>query len=192
VRTIYLASRSPRRRQLLELAGILYEVLDIDIDETPLAGEGPLAYAERVAQDKAAGGWALVLAQARVPRPVLAADTTVAVDGRILGKPSSAESARAMLRALSGRRHEVYTVVVMQRNEQVEQVCSESVVQFGEITLEEIDAYVASGEPMDKAGAYAIQGAAQRFVERVEGSVSGIMGLPLCETLRLLKRFDAA
>jgi septum formation protein len=122
-------------------------------------------------------------------RPVLAADTTVVVDGRILGKPADAGEARGMLQALSGRGHEVLTSVTALLHGQVEEFCSHNLVQFGPLSETEIDEYVASGEPMDKAGAYAIQGAAQRFIERVEGSVSGIMGLPLYETVRLLRRF---
>lgn len=186
---IYLASRSARRRQLLALASIGFEVLDIEVDESPLSGEAPPAYVERLAGAKAAAGWQLVLSERLERRPVLAADTTVVVEGRILGKPDGEEGARDMLRVLAGRRHEVLTAVAVLLDGHLERACSRGIVQFGDVTAAEIEDYVASGEPMDKAGAYAIQGAAQRFIERSEGSFSGIMGLPLYETVQLLRRF---
>ena len=186
---VYLASRSARRRQLLALANIGFEPLDVDVDETPLRGEAPEPYVQRLARDKALAGWHLVLARGMPARPVLGADTTVVAGGQILGKPADAGEARGMLQALSGRRHEVLTAVTVMLHDHVEQLCSRSAVEFGLLSGEEIDEYVACGEPMDKAGAYAVQGAAQRFIERVEGSFSGIMGLPLYETVRLLRRF---
>ena len=186
---IYLASRSARRSQLLALANIEFEVLDIEVDESPHSAEEPDAYVRRVADEKAAAGWMRVASERRIARPVLAADTAVVVSGRILGKPLDAAQARGMLQALSGRDHEVLTAVTVRLDRQAEQFCSRNFVRFAPMAPGEIDGYVASGEPMDKAGAYAIQGAAQRFIERVEGSVSGIMGLPLYETMQLLRRF---
>jgi septum formation protein len=186
---IYLASRSARRRQLLALANVRFDVIDIEIDESPHEGEEAAAYVQRVADEKAAAGWTRVLAEQRAARPVLAADTAVVVEGRILGKPRDAAEARGMLQTLSGKDHEVLTAVSVKLDRREERFCSRSRVRFGLVSDGEIDDYVASGEPMDKAGAYAIQGAAQRFIERVDGSVSGIMGLPLYETLQLLSRF---
>lgn len=195
---IYLASRSPRRRELLKQIGMNFEMLllredprrGLDVDETPLPGELPDAYASRVAGAKATAA-ARHLAQRRLPQnPVLAADTIVVLDGQILGKPVDAEHAIQMLRALSGREHNVITAVAMARREQTETRISVSAVQFRELSDLEIRRYVTSGEPLDKAGAYAIQGRAAAFITRIEGSYSGIMGLPLAETAALLQKFD--
>lgn len=193
---IYLASRSPRRRELLAQIGVRFQPLllratphaDADADETVLAGETPAAYAMRLARAKADAGWRRIL-QRRLPRaPVLAADTAVALDGRILGKPADRADAEAMLAALSGRRHEVFTAVALRFETRLETALSRSEVEFRALSAEEIRAYVASGEADDKAGAYAIQGRAARFVVEIRGSHSGIVGLPLFETAQLLER----
>ncbi len=195
---IYLASRSPRRRELLKQIGVNFELLLLredpkrggDVDETPLPDELPDAYALRIAGAKAENA-ALRVAQRSLPRnPVLVADTTVVLDGQILGKPADAGQAIQMLQALSGREHKVITVVAMAKLERVETRMSVSTVQFRELFETEIRRYVASGEPLDKAGAYAIQGRAAMFITRIEGSYSGIMGLPLAETAELLQKFD--
>ena len=195
---IYLASRSPRRRELLKQIGVNFELLLLredpkrgsDVDETPLPDELADAYALRIAGAKAENA-ALRIAQRSLPRnPVLVADTTVVLDGQILGKPADAGHAIQMLQALSGREHKVITVVAMAKLERVETRMSVSTVQFRELSETEIRRYVAGGEPLDKAGAYAIQGRAAMFITRIEGSYSGIMGLPLAETAELLQKFD--
>jgi septum formation protein len=199
-RSIYLASRSPRRRELLGHIGVKFHLLLFrnrpgaapDVDEEPLAGEDPRAYVMRVARAKAAAGWKRML-ERNLPRaPVLAADTTVALGGRIFGKPASRQEAEAMLAELSGQRHEVLTAVVLQYEDQVESALSASEVQFRALAPEEIRDYVATGESDDKAGAYAIQGRAALFVSEIRGSQSGIVGLPLYETAQLLQRMGAS
>ena len=197
---IYLASRSPRRRELLQQIGIAFETLLLredarrgaDVDETPAPGESPEDYVIRVARDKAVAGWRQIASRRLPPHPVLAADTTVVLDGAIIGKPADAEHARQMLRRLSGRTHRVLTAVAVAREARMETVLSASAVEFRELADGEIGHYVASGEPLDKAGAYAIQGRAAVFVRAISGSYSGIMGLPLFETAELLGRFDVA
>jgi septum formation protein len=193
---LYLASRSPRRRELLAQIGVRYTVLlfrtdpqpDPDTDERALAGEVPAAYVERVACAKADAGWAR-LVQRRLPHaPVLAADTAVVLDGRIFGKPRDRAEAAGMLAALSGRSHEVYTAVALRYAQRLERALSRSEVRFRALAPEEIRDYVASGEADDKAGAYAIQGRAARFIVEIHGSPSGIAGLPLFETAELLAR----
>ena len=200
VRRIYLASRSPRRRELLKQLGVTFEVLlfreaerrGADIDESPQSGERPEDYVQRLAQTKATAG-ALYVAQRKLPiYPVLGADTTVALDGQILGKPSGEEEAVEMLRALSGRTHEVMTAVAICRQDTVNTRLSLSEVAFAPLSEQQIRAYVATGEPLDKAGAYAIQGRAAAFVRRLSGSYTGIMGLPLYETAELLKAAELA
>ncbi|MGD9951030.1 MAG: nucleoside triphosphate pyrophosphatase [Burkholderiales bacterium] len=195
-RSIYLASRSPRRRELLGHIGVKFHLLLFrtrpgeppDVDEEPREGEDPRAYVVRVACDKAAAGWKRML-ERNLPRaPVLAADTTVALEGRIYGKPRDRAEAESMLATLSGKRHEVLTAVALQYEEEVETALSVSEVQFRELTPEEIRDYVATGEPDDKAGAYAIQGRAALFVSEIRGSQSGIVGLPLYETAQLLQK----
>lgn len=195
---IYLASRSPRRRELLKQIGVNFELLLLredprrggDIDETPLPDEPPDAYALRVAGAKAEVA-ARHLTQRSLPQnPVLAADTIVVLEGRILGKPVDVGHAIQMLQTLSGREHKVITAIAMARREQIETRISVSAVQFRELSDLEIRRYVTSGEPLDKAGAYAIQGRAAAFITRIEGSYSGIMGLPLAETAELLLKFD--
>ena len=195
-RTIYLASRSPRRRELLAQIGVRFQLLlfraeprpDRDLDETVLTGETPRSYVARVARVKAEAGW-LRLQKRNLPlAPVLAADTTVALDNRILGTPIDRKEAAEILAALSGRRHEVLTALALRHEELVESALSVSEVEFRALGADEIERYIASGEADDKAGAYAIQGRAAQFIVEMRGSYSGIMGLPLYETAQLLER----
>lgn len=194
---LYLASRSPRRRELLTQMGIQFDTLffreaprhDDDVDETAHAGETPEIYVERVARAKAEHGWCTVEMRRLMPQLVLAADTTLEFDGEIIGKPQDAADARSILRRLSGRTHRVLTAVAVAFEGRVEAATSVSDVTFGDLAEAEIRRYVASGEPMDKAGAYGIQGRAGMFVEHLSGSYSGVMGLPLFETASLLRRF---
>jgi septum formation protein len=194
--SIYLASRSPRRRELLAQIGVRYHLLLFrsrpesppDVDETVLPGEPPDTYVERVARSKAEAGWKLLRLRNLPLAPVLAADTTVALDGRILGKPADRKEAAEMLASLSGQRHEVLTAVALTRDDQLDSALSRSEVQFKRLSAEEIAQYVATGECEDKAGAYAIQGRAARFVVELRGSYSGVMGLPLYETSQLLEK----
>ncbi len=193
---IYLASKSPRRRELLRQVGVEFELLSLradpgrgpDVSEAERPGEAPLAYVERVAREKGAFAWK-VLALRRMPlRPVLSADTTVTIDGQILGKPANPEEAVAMLERLSGRTHQVLTSVALHHIDLAEQVTQVSNVRFASLSLDTIKAYCATPEPYDKAGAYGIQGLAALFIEHIEGSHSGIMGLPVFETAQLLKK----
>ena len=195
VKRIYLASRSPRRRELLKQLGVSFEVLlfrqvaqrGADIDETVHPGERPEDYVQRLARIKAQAG-ALYMAQRKLPlHPVLGADTTVTIDGRILGKPAGQNDAIELLHALSGRTHEVMTAVAICWRDSLTARLSLSEVAFAPLTDAQIRAYVATGEPLDKAGAYGIQGRAGAFVRRISGSYTGIMGLPLFETAELLK-----
>jgi septum formation protein len=193
---IYLASKSPRRRELLRQIGVDFELLLLrsdgprgaDVTEEVLPGESPLDYVARVANEKAACAWNLVRRRHLTPRPVLSADTTVTVDGDILGKPSGRDEAAAMLRRLSGRDHQVLTAVAVHFTDMTEHVVQVSEVRFGTLSEASIKAYCASQEPYDKAGGYGIQGSAALFVEHIEGSHSGIMGLPLFETAKLLRQ----
>jgi septum formation protein len=197
-RSIYLASRSPRRRELLTQIGIKFHLLlfrdlpnaDPELNEDPLEGETPYDYVVRVSSAKAEGGWKR-MQQRTLPRaPVLAADTTVALDGRILVKPVDRHEAAGMLASLSGRRHEVLTAVALKFDERVELAVSSTQVEFRPLSAEEIRQYVATGEADDKAGAYAIQGRAGQFIVEIHGSYSGVMGLPLYETAQLIERID--
>lgn len=198
-RGIYLASRSPRRRELLTQIGVRYHLLlfrerpdsPIEINEEPLAGEAPDAYVERVAGAKAEGGWKRMMQRNLPHSPVLAADTTVALDGRIFGKPADREDAARMLAALSGRSHEVLTAIALQYGDRAERALSRSEVRFKDLSQKEIADYVATGEADDKAGGYAIQGRAARFIAELRGSYSGVMGLPLYETAQLLDRLGS-
>jgi septum formation protein len=195
-RSIYLASRSPRRRELLGHIGVKFHLLLFrnrpgnapDVDEIPHEGENPRDYVMRVARDKAAAGWKRMLERNLPLAPVLAADTTVALEGRIFNKPANRAEAEMMLAALSGKRHEVLTAVALQYEDEVDTALSVSDVQFRELAEDEIRAYVATGESDDKAGAYAIQGRAALFVAEIRGSQSGIVGLPLYETAQLLQK----
>ena len=188
---LYLASRSPRRRELLHQIGIEFDTLisPFEVDETPLAGEAPAAYVERVTRAKAAQGLALIRERHLIAHPVLSADTTLEVDGEIIGKPDSPSHAESILHRLSGRTHRVITGVAVANRLRCDYVSSVSEVRFRPLAQDEIRHYILSGEPMDKAGAYGIQGRAGLFVAHIAGSYSGIMGLPLCETGELLKTF---
>lgn len=195
-RGIYLASRSPRRRELLSQIGVRYHLLLFrsrpgepdEVDETPLVGEDPAAYVERMARAKADAGWRRLLQRNLPPAPVLAADTTVTLDARIFGKPSGRGEAAEMLAALSGRTHEVLTSAALKHVDWIESVVSRSEVRLKALSEQEIQQYIATGECDDKAGAYAIQGRAARFVVELRGSYSGVMGLPLYETSQLLDK----
>ncbi|WP_338015420.1 Maf family protein [Dyella acidiphila] len=187
---LYLASQSPRRRELLQQAGLDFAVLEVDIPELRDATESPQDYVQRVARAKARAGLAqLAASEGGV---VLGADTEVVLDGDVFGKPVDADDAAAMLRRLSGRTHEVMSAVwlVAEGREQGD-VCL-SRVRFATLSEVDIAAYVASGEPFGKAGAYAIQGHGATLIEHLDGSYSGVMGLPLFETVRLLRRFELA
>jgi septum formation protein len=174
-----LASASPRRRELLAAAGIDVDVDPVDVDERQLAGEAPDAYVERVARLKASTG------AARHPeRVVVGADTAVVIDGDVLGKPRDAEDASSMLRRLSGRAHDVMTGVAIARAGRLESFVERTRVTMAPMSPADIQAYVATGEPMDKAGAYAIQGGAGRFVTSCQGSYSNVVGLPVERILR--------
>ncbi len=195
---IYLASQSPRRRELLKQIGINFEMLlmrsdprrNLEVDETPHADEQPESYVRWVCQAKAEAGYG-VLKMRNLPQfPVLAADTTVTLDGNIFGKPDSSEQAAAMLRQLSGREHQVLSAVAIALEEHVEIALSTSTVRFVTLSEERIRRYLLTREYTDKAGGYAIQGQAGAFIEHLSGSYSGVMGLPLFETVQLLQRFD--
>lgn len=186
---IYLASQSPRRRELLTQIGIAHRVLSIDIDERSQAGESPFDYVQRLALEKADAGWQHLHAEQLSLAPVLGADTAVVIDNIILGKPADAIAANAMLQRLSGRSHDVLTAVAVQAENGAQVKLSRTRVWFRALGREEIEHYWASGEPRDKAGAYGIQGLAAKFIERIEGSYSGVVGLPLFETAQLLKPF---
>ena len=194
---IYLASRSPRRRELLRQIGVAFEYLPLreksprgpDVDESVLPGESPETYVRRVSLAKANAGWGRVVERRLQRLPVLAADTTVCLGDTIYGKPADAADAQRMLGELSGTAHRVLTAVTLQSADRVESVLSVSTVRFRAMSPEDIRRYVDTGEPMDKAGAYGIQGLAAVFIEDLQGSYTGVMGLPLFETAELLTRF---
>ena len=183
---LYLASGSPRRRELLTQIGVPFSVVSAPIDETPLAEEGVAAYAVRLARAKAEAGLA------RLPGPgvVLAADTVVAVNGQILGKPRDREHALAMLAELSDNQHQVLTAVAVTDGTRCLDVCVGTDVDFRPVSPQEAERYWATGEPLDKAGGYAIQGLGAVFVRALSGSYSAVVGLPLFETARLLEAFS--
>ncbi len=198
---IYLASRSPRRRELLAQIGVKFEPLlfregprqDADTDENVRPGEHADVYVQRVTRLKAEAAWQRVVMRRGLQRkPVLAADTTVSLAGEILGKPLDRADAERILKLLAGTQHRVLTAVAVTYEERFEMEVSESLVTFAPLDESRIGAYVQSGEPFDKAGAYAIQGRAGAFVERIEGSYSGVMGLPLYETAEILRKFGIA
>lgn len=182
-RTIVLASRSPRRSELLAAAGIPFEVLAADIDETPHTNEAPEAYVERLAIEKASAVLAL-----RPGTTVIGADTTVVIDGQILGKPADAQDATDMLRLLQGRAHDVFTGVAVASASGVLAAVAHTRVWFRVMTDEDISWYVASGQPMDKAGAYGIQGLASRFIDRIDGSYTNVVGLPVAVVFSILNQ----
>lgn len=192
---IYLASRSPRRQELLKQIGVSFQVLSLreassripDVDETPLADEVPLDYVRRIARAKAESGLARARERRLPHRPVLGADTAVVLKGTILGKPKNPDHAQEMLQELSGQTHQVLTAVVVAAKEATQTLVSISDVRFRSISEREISGYIACGEGFDKAGGYAIQGTAAIFISRISGSYSGIVGLPLFETAQLLQ-----
>lgn len=188
MKKIYLASRSPRRGELLRQIGVDFDVLPSDVDESVRPGEAPEHYVMRLAHEKAGVCAQRIAADGLIAMPVLAADTTVCADGEILGKPESDIDACAMLRAMSDRWHTVHTGIALAFDGRIEVALSSTQVEMVPLTEAEINAYVASGEPRDKAGAYGIQGLASIFIRRIEGSYSGVMGLPLHETAQLLKK----
>jgi septum formation protein len=195
-RGIYLASRSPRRRELLSQIGVRYHLLLFrarpgegpDVEEISMPGELPDLYVERMARAKAEAGWRRMLQRNLPVAPVLAADTTVALDRKIFEKPVDRRQAVEMLEQLSGHSHEVLTAVALKQDDWLESSLSRSEVRFKTLSAREIEQYVASGEGDDKAGAYGIQGRAARFIIELRGSYSGVMGLPLYETAELLER----
>jgi len=194
---IYLASRSARRRDLLKQMGVNFEMLllregpgrSADFDEAQLPSEMPREYVVRVARLKAEAGWVRLEQRRLMRHPVLAADTTVAFGNAILAKPSDREDAVAMLKQLSGSTHHVYTAVAVKFYDSLKEELSVTEVRFRALTDDEIRRYVASGDPLDKAGAYGIQGKASMFIESINGSYSGVVGLPMFETSRLLGNF---
>ena len=181
---IVLASKSPRRAELLAAAGFEFSVRLGDIDETPLPGETPRDHVLRLACEKAKA------VPAGTDETILAADTIVVLEGEIMGKPSDRRDAYRMLSALSGRRHDVITGVCLRRDDQTLVEASSTAVWFLEMLPEEIHWYVDSGEPMDKAGAYGIQGLASRFVTRIEGSYSNVVGLPVDMVHKMLRKLE--
>jgi septum formation protein len=183
---IHLASASPRRRELLQQIGIRFDVLKVEIDETPLPGEAPEAFVTRLALEKARAGHRRLDAGDR--RPVLGADTAVVCGDTIMGKPRDREHGVAMLQRLSGRTHQVMSAVALVGEREAVRV-SVSDVTFDTLTPAVCEGYWMSGEPLDKAGGYAIQGLAAAFITRLEGSYSGVVGLPLNETAALLRGF---
>lgn len=194
---IYLASRSARRRDLLKQMGVNFEMLLLregpgrgaDFDEAQLPGEAPRDYVVRVARLKADAGWVRLEQRRLMRHPVLAADTTVALGDSILSKPADREDAVAMLKQLSGSTHQVYTAVAVKFYDAVKETLSVTEVRIRELSDDEIRRYVSSGDPLDKAGAYGIQGKASMFIESINGSYSGVVGLPVFETAQLLGNF---
>lgn len=196
---VYLASASPRRRQLLAQIGVTFQPISVSVDETPLFQEAPFDYVARLALAKARSGKALLMQDEhknaddffpiQTLPPILGADTCVVLDGKILGKPCNRDHGLAMMGGLSGREHRVLSAVALVANHEVVRV-QESRVSFRSLSLDECQAYWDTGEPLDKAGGYAIQGRAAAFISELCGSYSGVMGLPLFETTELLKLYD--
>jgi septum formation protein len=187
---LYLASQSPRRRELLKRLGLRFGIVDVDVPEVRAPGEPPADYVSRVAREKAGAG--LLELSGVAGAVVLGADTEVVLDGEVFGKPADAAQAASMLRRLSGRTHEVLSAVWCLDAGREEQAFSITQVEFDALDADRIEAYLGSGEWQGKAGAYAIQGRAEAFVTRLSGSYSGVMGLPLHETAALLRRFGIA
>lgn len=193
---IYLASKSPRRRELLTQVGIAYELLLLrdapprgpDVTEIVLPGELPHDYVRRVTQEKAEMAWRVMAMRKLALRPVLAADTTVVINQQILGKPASRDEAVSMLTLLAGKKHEVLTSIAVRHEHGLIAATQVSEVSFAALSEQQIQAYCDTPEPYDKAGGYGIQGAAARFISHINGSYSGIMGLPLFETCQVLRQ----
>ncbi|MCB1582098.1 MAG: Maf family protein [Marinicella sp.] len=183
---IILASKSPRRKQLLEQLGWSVICQAVDVDETPIDNEKPVNYCKRITLAKAQAAQTVIQSEL----PILTADTTVVLQQKILGKPSDELAAFNMLKSLSGVSHQVITVVAISYQGETLSVVNQNKVKFAKINEAEIKAYIATGEPMDKAGSYGIQGFAAMWIEKIEGSYSGIMGLPLYETTQLFKKVD--
>lgn len=186
--TLYLASGSPRRSELLAQIGVPFITQIVPVDENSLPNESPSAYVERLARAKAQAGLAALVDPGDAV--VLGADTAVVLDGQILGKPQDRDEAVATLSALSGREHQVLTAVVLASTAKVAVRVVSSRVSFRQLSRAEIEAYWATGEPRDKAGSYGIQGLAAVFVSQLQGSYSAVVGLPLCETAELLAEFS--
>ena len=184
-RKLVLASASPRRKELLHQIGAVFDIYPVDMDESMLPGEGVLQHVQRLAMDKARLGFQQ-LSGRDDDIAVLAADTVVDIDGEVLGKPADNRQAAAFLARLSGKKHRVHTAVAIVTAEHEFTALNSSEVEFAQLTEAQINAYIETGEPMDKAGAYAIQGLAARFVVNLNGSYSGVMGLPIYETANLL------
>lgn len=183
----YLASQSPRRIEILSNLGFIFQCLPIEIDETPRVNEMPEAFVQRLALEKALTG---IKSIGDPIKPVLAADTAVVIDNQILNKPKDINHAGSMLKLLSGRQHHVYTGICLARTEKEFKISiSKSSIDFAILSQTEISAYCSTGEPLDKAGAYGIQGLAAAFIKNMEGSYSGVMGLPIYETVQLLKNY---
>ncbi|MBU0690045.1 MAG: septum formation inhibitor Maf [Gammaproteobacteria bacterium] len=197
---IYLASQSPRRRELLKQIGVHFDPLllrndsrrEVRVDETPLADELPVDYVQRICHAKAEAGWEALLLRKLRTYPVLAADTTVTVNGKIIGKPDNNEHAFQILSELSGTRHQVLTAVAVAFEGRVEMRLSTTHITFAELDETRIRRYLLTGEAHDKAGAYGIQGAAGAFVKHIDGSYTAVMGLPLFETIELLQSFGVS
>lgn len=198
---IYLASKSPRRRELLRQIGVDFELLPFSpadgekgdmINEDALPEELPHDYVRRISRKKADFAWQALEQRYRLPRPILTADTTVVLDNRILGKPQDKKEAAAMLRELSGKTHRVLTCITLRKKDELFQEVQESEVTFADLSNEEIENYCNTLEPYDKAGGYGIQGLAAKFIVHISGSYSGIVGLPLFETTRLLRKAGIA
>ena len=198
---IWLASKSPRRQELLTQLGVAFDVLQPPeqdtgnrdmVNESIHTGESAYDYVNRLSQEKAAYAWQYLLSSGQQKRPVPSADTTVAVDGRILGKPADRDEARLMMKALANRTHQVLTGVAVKWQEQMLSAVQVSDVTFAPLDDTRIEAYIATDEPYDKAGGYGIQGLAGRFISRINGSYSSIMGLPLYETAELLRKIGLA
>jgi septum formation protein len=187
VMSIYLASRSPRRAEILQQMAVQFTVLPADIDESVQLHESPSQYVMRLATEKAQACLANIHSQHQPIKPVLASDTTVCVGSEILGKPESADDAYRMLKLMSGAWHEVHTAVALAHQGQIDTIISTTRVAMTHLSDAQIHAYIATKEPFDKAGAYGIQGYASIWIKRIEGSYSGVMGLPLYETAQLLK-----
>mgnify|MGYP001552910772 CR=1 FL=1 len=185
---IYLASKSPRRKELLEQIAVDFEVISADIDETKLQDESAEDFVLRMAIEKAQAGFDI--ADAGLKKPTLGSDTVVVVDETVLGKPTNQQESIKMLKLLSGRSHFVYTSVAIVDGKNVISATNRTAVTFKTLEHDEIMAYIATGEPADKAGSYAVQGLAAKFITRIDGSYSGVMGLPIFETAQLLEQIQ--
>jgi len=187
---LYLASTSPRRRELLRQIGVQHRTISVQVDESSHVDESPQDYVQRLSKGKAESGWLFAKENGLGPLPVLGSDTTVTLDGEILGKPANQEQCVSTLLALSGRTHQVMTAVSIRQADRVETVLSVTDVTFCELTEDDAVRYWGTGEPQDKAGGYGIQGYGGAFVKHIAGSYSGVVGLPIEKTVELLKQFN--